>query len=160
MAKKGGTDIDKGYKKIIQSIKDLGVNGVNVGIASDKINKEGVSVAQYAYWNEVGVESKDGKGWKIPPRPFMRGWADSNKENIKQTMQSVAQAVSSGKIEAETAVERIGQYCQDGIKSYIRRGDFTPNSPATIEKKGSSRPLIDTGTMRNSIRYEIVRNKK
>lgn len=160
MAKKGVTDIDKGYKKIIQSIKDLGVNGVNVGIASDKINKEGVSVAQYAYWNEVGVESKDGKGWKIPPRPFMRGWADSNKENIKQTMQSVAQAVSSGKIEAETAVERIGQYCQDGIKSYIRRGDFTPNSPATIEKKGSSRPLIDTGTMRNSIRYEIVRNKK
>ena len=160
MAKKGVTDIDKGYKKIIQSIKDLGVNGINVGIASDKINKEGVSVAQYAYWNEVGVESKDGKGWKIPPRPFMRGWADSNKENIKQTMQSVAQAVSSGKIEAETAVERIGQYCQDGIKSYIRRGDFTPNSPATIEKKGSSRPLIDTGTMRNSIRYEIVRNKK
>lgn len=160
MAKKGVTDIDKGYKKIIQSIKDLGVNGVNVGIASDKINKEGVSVAQYAYWNEVGVESKDGKGWKIPPRPFMRGWADSNKENIKQTMQSVAQAVSSGKIEAETAVERIGQYCQDGIKSYIRRGDFTPNSPATIEKKGSSRPLIDTGTMRRSIRYEIVRNKK
>ena len=160
MAKKGVTDIDKGYKKIIQSIKDLGVNGINVGITSDKINKEGVSIAQYAYWNEVGVESKDGKGWKIPLRPFMRGWADSNKENIKQTMQSVAQAVSSGKIEAETAVERIGQYCQDGIKSYIRRGDFTPNSPATIEKKGSSRPLIDTGTMRNSIRYEIVRNKK
>ena len=160
MAKKGVTDIDKGYKKIIQSIKDLGVNGINVGISKDKTNHEGVSIAQYAYWNEVGVESKDGKGWKIPPRPFMRGWADSNKENIKQTMQSVAQAVSSGKIEAETAVERIGQYCQDGIKSYIRRGDFTPNSPATIEKKGSSRPLIDTGTMRNSIRYEIVRNKK
>lgn len=160
MGKKGVTDIDKGYKKILQAVKELGINGINVGITSDKINKEGVSVAQYAYWNEVGVESKDGKGWRIPPRPFMRGWADSHKEQIKQTMQSVAQAVSSGKIEAETAIDRLGQYCQDGVKSYIRRGDFTPNSPATIERKGSSRPLIDTGTMRNSIRYEIVRNKK
>lgn len=160
MAKKGVSDIDKGYKKIIQSIKGLGINGINVGIASDKINKEGVSIAKYAYHNEVGVETEDGKDWKIPPRPFMRDWVDSNKENIKQTMQSLAQAVSAGKIEAEIAVKRIGQYCQDGIKSYIRRGDFTPNSPATIKKKKSSKPLIDGGTMRNSIRYEIVRNKK
>lgn len=160
MAKKGVTDIDKGYKKIIQSIKDLGVNGINVGISKDKTNHEGVSIAQYAYWNEVGVESKNGKGWKIPPRPFMRGWADSNKENIKQTMQSVAQAVSSGKMNSEEAVERLGKHCQDGMQSYIRRGDFVPNSPVTIERKGSSTPLIDSGDMRRAIRYEVVRNKK
>ena len=40
MGKKGVIDIDKGYKKILQSVKELCINGINVGITSDKINKK------------------------------------------------------------------------------------------------------------------------
>lgn len=32
-------------------------------------------------------------------------------------------------------------------------GTWAPNSPATIKAKGSSQPLIDTVTLRNSINY-------
>jgi hypothetical protein len=30
-----------------------------------------------------------------------------------------------------------------------------PNAPATIRAKGSSKPLIDTGEMRQSVTYQI-----
>lgn len=34
-------------------------------------------------------------------------------------------------------------------------GDWEPNSPLTIERKGSSKPLIDKGDLRRSITYEV-----
>lgn len=34
-------------------------------------------------------------------------------------------------------------------------GEWASNSPATIKKKGSSKPLIDTGRLRGSITYEV-----
>ena len=59
-----------------------------------------------------------------------------------------------GKAMAE-ALARTGQYIEGEIKRKIGSGPFTPNSPATIRKKKSSKPLIDTGHMRQSVRYEI-----
>jgi hypothetical protein len=64
--------------------------------------------------------------------------------------------VSEGKIKAQEAIGKLGQFGQDGIKSYIRTGKFQENAEKTKRIKKSSRPLIDTGTMRNSVRYEIV----
>lgn len=41
------------------------------------------------------------------------------------------------------------------IQKEIVNGDFVPNSPETIKRKGSDKPLIDTGRMRQSINYVI-----
>lgn len=175
MAKKGVTDRDKGFKKIVKSMKDLGLKGVNAGIPEGAPSDKGVSVAQYGYWNETGVKAK-GSGWKIPPRPFMRGWVDSHKEEIKSFMQSLAQRIADGKTDSDTALKLLGNYAESGIREHIKSGSFTPNAPITIQGgwmrdkdsgkafkvkgKGSSQPLIDEGTLRDSIRYEIVKKKK
>lgn len=159
MAKKGVTDRDKGFKKIVKSMKDLGLKGVNAGIPEGAPSVKGVSVAEYGYWNETGVKAK-GSGWKIPPRPFMRGWVDSHKEEIKSFMQSLAQRIADGKTDSDTALKVLGIYAESGIRKHIKSGSFTENAPSTVKQKGSSRPLIDTGTLRNSIRYEIVKKKK
>ena len=37
-----------------------------------------------------------------------------------------------------------------------RPGHWAPNAPSTILKKGSSKPLIDTGAMMGAIRYEAT----
>jgi len=53
-----------------------------------------------------------------------------------------------------------------GVKAQsISQGAFTTKgygqwqelSPKTVEKKGSSQILIDTGTLRNSITYQVVK---
>ena len=149
----GCLDNDMGMEKILKEIQALSEKAIKAGIVEGSGDIDGVDIAQYAAWNEFGVPGKD-KKWRIPPRPFIRGWIENNGEEIKQTVERLHKQVADGRMTAAVAIKRLGQYAQDGIKRYVMTGNFTPNAEATIQRKGSSRPLIDTGTMRNSVRYE------
>jgi hypothetical protein len=151
----GFTDTDKGMEKIRREMEKLKSMSVKAGIVEGAGEVDGVAVAQYAAWNEMGVPGVK-KKWKIPPRPFIRGWIDNKRASIQKTVEKLFGLVSNGSLDANTAVGRLGQYAQDGIKTYIKTGDFVANAEITILRKGSSRPLIDSGTMRNSVRYEIL----
>jgi hypothetical protein len=149
-------DKDLGLGDIRKNIAALSKMAVKAGIVEGSGEQDGVEIAQYAAWNEYGVPGK------IPSRSFIRGWTDNKAENIKNTQERIVKKVTEGKWTADEAVMRLGEFAQDGIKSFIRTGDFTPNDDRTIKlktvrgKKGTT-PLIDTGTMRNSIRYEVVK---
>ena len=158
----GLRDTDKGMQEIRKQIAALSQKYVKAGIVEGSGSVDGVDIAQYAAWNEYGVPGKPGgkKKWRIPPRPFIRGFVENNLEKIKATQERLLKQVSAGKMTADVAIGRLGQYAQDGIKRYIVGGNFEPNAEATIQRKGSSRPLIDTGTMRNTVRYQIVKSGK
>jgi len=144
---------------IRKQIAELSTLGVKAGIIEGSGSKDGTSIAEYAAYNEYGVPGKT-KKWRIPPRPFIRGFVEDHDSEIKAVQERLFQQVTEGKMSAETAIARLGQFAQDGIKRYIMSGNFEPNAEATIQRKGSSRPLIDTGTMRNSVRYKVIRGKK
>jgi len=154
----GCIDTDKGMDEIRKQLAALGKMGVKVGVVEGSGSVDGVSIAQYGAYNEYGVPGKKQK-WAIPPRPFIRGFVENNSGEIKAAQEKILKLVSEGKITADTAIKRLGQFAQDGIKRYIKSGDFVPNAESTKKRKGSSRPLIDTGTLLNSIRYEIVEGK-
>jgi hypothetical protein len=161
MAKQGIIDKDMGLKNILKEMEKLKSMCVKVGVTEDIAGKTvdgGPPLIKIAEWNERGVMNKDNTAWFIPPRPFVRGWADVKRELITKTEEKLGKLVTSGKLDANTAIRRLGEYGQSGVKSYIRNGDFTPNADSTVAKKGSSKPLIDTGTLRNSIRYQIIEN--
>jgi hypothetical protein len=156
------TDKDLGLDEIKKNIAALATMAIKAGIVEGSGEQDGVSIVQYAAWNEFGVKgppvSEHGDGiWFIPPRSFIRGWTDNKAENIKVTQEKIVKKVTEGKITAKDAIKRLGEFAQDGIKSYIRTGSFTPNADKTKKIKKSSKPLIDTGTMRNSVRYEVVK---
>lgn len=125
--KKHGTDKAKGKKK--------------------SNTKKNVDICDIAAWNELGTET-------IPSRPFLRGSVDDNEERINKYVQSKVKNMMHGSSVRET-LEAIGTYQKKLIQKQIREGDFTPNAAATVKKKGSSRPLIDTGRMRQSVNYVI-----
>jgi len=161
----GHTDTDMGLDAIFKEMEKLKSMCVKVGVTEDVGSQTvngGATLAQIAGWNELGVMgppvSQNGGGkWFIPPRPFIRGFADGKREQIQKTLDRLGKMVVDGKLKAEEAIKRLGEFGQSGVKSYIRNGDFTPNADSTIaRKKGSSKPLIDTGTLRNSIRYQVV----
>lgn len=52
------------------------------------------------------------------------------------------------------AGERIGRQAQARVRRAIRAGDFAPNSPITVILKGSSKPLVDTGALFQSITFD------
>ena len=47
---------------------------------------------------------------------------------------------------------------KDVIQESITEGAWEPNAPSTVAKKKSSKPLIDTGRMRQSVNY-IIRER-
>jgi hypothetical protein len=160
----GHTDTDMGLENILKEVEKLKHFCVKVGVTEDVGSQSvdgGATVAQIASWNELGVLgppiSQQGQGkWFIPPRPFVRGFVDGKREQIAKTLEKLGNLVGGGKLDAETAMARLGEYGLSGVKSYIRNGTFTPNADSTIDKKGSSKPLIDNGTLRNSIRYQVI----
>lgn len=91
----------------------------------------------------------------IPQRSFIRAWYDENHDFIAKTMQAQMKLAISGKITPEVAAERIALAFEGSVKQRISRGIPPPNAQSTIERKGSSKPLIDTGQLRNSIRGRV-----
>jgi hypothetical protein len=138
---------------------------VKVGVTEDvgaQTVDGGATVAEYATWNELGVLgppiSQNGGGkWFIPPRPFVRNFADGKRELIAKTMEKLVSRVSGGKLKAETAMVYLGKYGEDGVRTSLREGPFTPNADSTIAKKGSGKaPLMDKSTLKKSIRYQVI----
>jgi hypothetical protein len=165
---KGFTDTDKGLKEILAQTILLSKKRIKAGIPKGNPAEDGVLVSQYAAWNEYGVRGKK-KKWAIPPRPFIRGWLTTEEGKIKTTIDRLVAAVTGGEMDADTALRRLGEFAQAGIRNYIQTGNFEPNSDITIhgskpgkngkkfiKGKNSSRPLIDSRTMLREIRYEII----
>ena len=97
------------------------------------------------------VAKKNDKGIGVPERPFMipAGNKAANKI-INITVQSIA-----GGMDESQALSRAGIMFKNAIQKEITNLKEPPNSPATIAKKGSSNPLIDTGKMRQSVKWKI-----
>lgn len=77
-----------------------------------------------------------------------------NEGEINSFLQSQKRALISG-ASAEQVLKEIGIFQKDLIQDKIESGSFAPNAASTIRQKGSSKPLIDTGRMRQSVDYVI-----
>jgi len=138
---------NKTWEQIKAHIEALNSKYVKVGIIEGTgTNKDGVSIAQYAYWNEYGT----GKG--IPPRPFIQQGIQKNKSKIEKVQEALCKKVVSLKLTADMAYEQLALFMEGLIKESLERGGWTPNAPSTIKKKKSSRPLIDEGTLVGAIK--------
>jgi len=91
----------------------------------------------------------------IPERSFMRStYDDKNRSWNDKAIQQI-KLVASGKKDAAGAMGVIGLTIQRDIQKKIVDGPFTPNAPATVRNKKSARPLIDTGRVRQSVRFVV-----
>jgi HK97 gp10 family phage protein len=156
------TDIDLGYDAILEEIEELQRSTLLVGIQEQaktqsqtkngRTQKAGLSVAEYAAKNEFGTR-------EIPQRSFMRTAFDENIALIEKAVAIQYGKVIDGDISLQAGLGIVGQVIVGLIQRKIRAIVFPPNSPATIAKKGSSKPLIDFGQMVKSVTYAI-RTKK
>lgn len=90
---------------------------------------------------------------EIPERPFMRMSFDNNRGELQTFKAARVLAVARGKEDAVTAIKKIGEFMTNKTKMTIRGGQFQPLSRATVLRKHSSRPLIDTSQMINSVQH-------
>lgn len=153
-------------EQITISVGIHGDDGAERHAANDSSNE--LTVAEIGTFHEFGVgpftvrsgfDSDGGaSGYEhpgIPQRSFIRAWYDENQDFIAKTLQSQLKLAVSGKISTEVAAERIALAFEGSVKQRISRGIPPPNAQSTIERKGSSKPLIDTGQLRNAIRGRV-----
>lgn len=153
-------DKDLGLNRIIRTLnKDLDGVVVKVGVqAKDKAVRRGKGgsirntdqpLAVIAAIHEFGLGD-------MPQRSFLRSAYDENLPMIDKMIQRVANGAVFG-LGTNAALNQLGNVVQGMVQRKIVDGPFVPNSPATIKRKKSSKPLIDTGNLRQSIRYVIER---
>ena len=153
-------DTDLGLNRIIVTLKEeLSDVVIKVGVqAKDKTVKRGKGgsirntdqpLAAIEAIHEFGLGG-------MPQRSFLRSAFDENKPMINKMGDHIVNSAIKG-ISTETALDQLGNVVQGMVQKKIVDGPFVPNSPATIKRKKSSKPLIDTGHLRQSIRYVIER---
>lgn len=108
-----------------------------------------------AFYNEFGTAN-------IPERPFMREGIRGGKDKITRLMRADGARLLRGEkgFSLDKALKRLGVEGQGIIQDSITTGGFTPNAPATVREKGSSKPLIDTGQMRQAVSYQVGKRGK
>lgn len=136
-----------GIKTFIKRVKKPG--SVEVGII-DAGQKEGtdITVAGVGFANEFGTET-------IPERSFLRSTTQSSKKQIVSLIKKLRKKVHDGSMGQKQALGLLGAFISDEVKKKIVAIKSPPNAPATIAKKGSSNPLVDTGQLKNSITWEV-----
>ena len=109
-----------------------------------------VDLLDIAMWNELGTST-------APSRPFLRQTVDNNKDKISSFCQAQLRSLLAGQASAEDILKKLSVFMKGLVQETIKEGNFEPNTPRTVKKKGSDRPLIDTGHMRQSVMTIIDR---
>ncbi|ACX80299.1 phage-related protein [Aggregatibacter phage S1249] len=132
-------------KQLIEQMKSLKEKAVYVGFPAEFDEKvkgsENFNLASLAAVLEFGNEH-------IPARPFLRQTFEENQEKYTALfIQWFDQGVPAAQI-----YERLSVMAQGDVQMNIVKGEWVANAKSTIRRKKSSKPLIDTGKMRQSVR--------
>lgn len=165
MAKKNKVSKNfKGFDELVKRVTPLKDLEAHVGILASKGGSEThhaaaekgsqITLLELAAIHEFGSPAAN-----IPERSFIRSTFNNpaGQAELKDVYAKLAKAVVNGKMTAAKAVELLGMKMQAMVKNTIMLGEGVPppNAPATIEAKGSSRPLVDTGQLVGAITYEV-----
>ena len=151
MAAKAKDKLTPDGKKFFAEIEKLKKLCVRVGFqeGAKQYEESGADILDVAMFNELGTSTS-------PSRPFMAMSVDENADKINAFLKNQLKLLAQGKTTAEGILKAIGVFQKGLIQKKIQNGDFEPNAPSTIKKKGSEHPLIDTGTMRQSVNFVVT----
>lgn len=90
---------------------------------------------------------------KIPERSFLRTGYDQNRDAVAKKSSQLMAEVAAGNMTAKGCFTAVGLELSSKIKDYATDLSSPGNHPFTVENKGSSNPLVDTGDMIGSITW-------
>jgi hypothetical protein len=85
----------------------------------------------------------------------MRNAMRANRSQYLSAMKSSAAKLVMGQTTLSQIMSKLGILAQGDIQGAITSLTSPPNSPVTIEIKGSSKPLIDSGEMRAAVTFKV-----
>lgn len=149
---------------------------VKIGILTDKKHQSeddkgsgDISMLELAAIHEFGSPEAN-----IPERSFIRATVDGKRDQVNAAIEDIVGAEvkklldgdnppseSSADAAAKRALGKLGTKIVSMIRTTIRNRETVgpedqANKPATIKRKGSSLPLVDTAQLINAISYAVI----
>lgn len=165
-------------------LKGLGDIDVLVGVPEEETKDKGINNAQLAFLLTNGVRRKQmiedmsndvekhgyhkayemyihahgSPLWKTPPRPIIEPAIEDDKEEISRLLGEALKAIMNNDMDqADKYLALAGMEAQAASQEWFTnpKNGWAPNSPLTVDKKGSDKPNIDSGNLRGSITYVV-----
>lgn len=151
-------DRDTGWRKLFTLVKRLVREkpALRVGVLASehdaRAGGQGPSNVELATIHEFGAPAQG-----IPERSFLRSTFDANQAKYARMEEALALRMVQGGVDERKALGLLGQVAVSDIRAAITTGTgIAPSlAPETIRRKGSSRPLVDTGQLVGAITWSL-----
>jgi len=155
--------------RLLDSLQQLGAKRTNVGVFGADDSELVMIAAVHEFGTEIQVTDKM-RGWfaangyplkkettkiVIPERSWLRSGYDENIDAITNKVQELLPEVLENNINPYDFMNSIGLEFAGMIQQKLRNLSEPANSSMTIERKGSTNPLIDSGRLVGAIRHEV-----
>lgn len=153
-------EVDRGFdnlRKQLEAIKD-GDSYVRAGVVGEKAAEDhgGITDGDLAQVHEYGATvQRGGTTIVIPARPFIRTSFDNHRAEYVSLLRDRIGAVYGGEGTIPEALAELGRAMAADQRTTINQGEFAPLKESTVEKKGTSQPLIDTGQLLRALGFDV-----
>jgi len=142
-------------KHIRKQLKLAKKTAVKVGVPADVgfYPKTGQTIAQVGAYHEYGLG--------VPRRSFLRMPFEVKKDEIKEALKKGYKNILEGG-DLIVNLNKVGLVAQNISKTAFKTqgyGNWKALSKKTIQEKGSSKVLIDTGRLVQSITFWVVKGR-
>lgn len=148
---------DRGADGLLSRLRRAAGARVRVGVLEEATKatreEEGspLTLLEVAAIHEFGAPAAG-----IPQRSFIRAGVDTQLAEIQRVQRALAGQTIRGATTLDVALDRLGAKVAALLQNRIAAGIDPPNSPATIARKGSSKPLVDTGQLKAAITWRVL----
>ena len=132
-----------------------GPKKVKVGLPAGEADSDIIMRGIWTHFGTAGGASGGGWGGPVPERPWLSTAMRDNRQKYRNGMKASAKKLLLGQTSLQTVLSKLGIDAQGDVQESISSWSSPPNSPVTIELKGSSQPLIDRGDMRAAVTYLV-----
>lgn len=145
------TERDRGWNKLIRAMKRgdvsarVGIVGGPAGQSHGSLNNASLGAV-----HEFGTR-------RVPERSFLRATVDEQRTQVETQLARVVREFygTQDRARLTRGLGRVAAKVTADVKKKIVGSIPPPNAPATVARKGSSTPLVDTGQLVNTISWDV-----
>lgn len=151
---------DSGWRTVKVNALQIGDRALRVGVIGSEAaheREDGITTGRLAGVHEYGAAIKVGDTViLIPERSFIRAPIAQNQRAYSSFIERNLEKVLTGRVSVDRFLGLLGAKVVGDMQAAIAKGIEPPNAASTIARKKSSKPLVDTGLLRQSITWAVV----
>ena len=146
---------DSGLLDRITSVARSATSKIEVGYFGNEQHKPSITSGSTGNISIKDLAAIHELGLGVPKRAFVGPALSKNRLKYIKYIGKQLTPIIRRRQTMNQAWQTLGMIAVGDIQEYMVTASFTPLAPSTIKRKGSSKPLIDTGQMRQAITYRV-----